>query len=153
MTTRSLALLVFVTCLATGSMVTHSHSLASATQGSCVDDVRIEVWDPADPNNNYYLKDPPNYSGDDEIRIYYDVYNDSCTEVGLRVDLVGSESGATILNAEMTPDPCLKSWPRFSRRILPRERALGPGETPADRQRTCGSQGDRRISRGFCRCK
>ena len=109
MTTRSLALLVFVTCLATGSMVTHSHSLASATQGPCVDDVRIEVWDPADPNNNYYLKDPPNYSGDDEIRIYYDVYNDSCTEVGLRVDLVGSESGATILNAEMTPDPCLKS--------------------------------------------
>ena len=46
---------------------------ASANQENCADDVKIKVWDPADPQLNYNLKDPPDYSGDDEIRIYYDV--------------------------------------------------------------------------------
>ena len=40
-------------------------------QGSCIDDVSITVWDPADIQNNYVLKDPPDYGSDDELWIYY----------------------------------------------------------------------------------
>ncbi len=77
-------------------------------QGPCVDDVSIEVWDPADVNFGYLLKDPPDYTPEAEIRIYYDVYNHSCQDVEIRVELRGSQSGAIIRNGDDAPDPCLE---------------------------------------------
>ena len=79
---------------------------ASANQDTCADDVKIKVWDPADPQLNYRLKDPPDYSGDDEIRIYYDVHNVGCRDVSVVVELHGSQTGALIHNADPASDHC-----------------------------------------------
>ena len=79
---------------------------ASANQDTCADDVKIKVWDPADPQLNYNLKDPPDYSGDDEIRIYYDVHNVGCRDVSVVVELHGSQTGALIHNADPDSDHC-----------------------------------------------
>ncbi len=79
---------------------------ASANQDTCADDVKIKVWDPADPQLNYNLKDPPDYSGDDEIRIYYEVHNVGCRDVSVVVELHGSQTGALIHNADPTSDHC-----------------------------------------------
>ena len=79
---------------------------ASANQDTCADDLKIKVWDPADPQLNYNLKDPPDYSGDDEIRIYYDVHNVGCRDVSVVVELHGSQTGALIHNADPTSDHC-----------------------------------------------
>ena len=79
---------------------------ASANQDTCADDVKIKVWDPADPQLNYNLKDPPDYSGDDEIRIYYDVHNVGCRDVSVVVELHGSQTGALIHNADPASDHC-----------------------------------------------
>ena len=77
-------------------------------QGSCVDDVSIEVLDPADVNFGYFLKDPPDYTAEAEIRIYYTVSNHSCQDVEIRVELRGSQSGAIIHNGDDAPDLCLE---------------------------------------------
>ena len=79
---------------------------ASANQDTCADDLKIKVWDPADPQLNYNLKDPPDYSGDDEIRIYYDVHNVGCRDVSVVVELHGSQTGALIHNADPESDHC-----------------------------------------------
>ena len=52
------------------------------------------------------LKDPPDYKAGDEIRIYYDVFNSSCQDLTITVDLVGSISGAKIHNDDKISDPC-----------------------------------------------
>ena len=76
-------------------------------QGSCIDDVSITVWDPADIQNNYVLKDPPDYGSDDELWIYYDVENLSCQDVNVSVALTGSVSQSQIQNAAASGDVCL----------------------------------------------
>ena len=74
-------------------------------QDTCVDDVRvgdIYIYD-----ISWYLKDPPNYVGSDEVWIGYEVHNDSCTEkVNIRVELTGSTSGALIEDDDSTNNPC-----------------------------------------------
>ena len=74
-------------------------------QDTCVDDVKvgdIYIYD-----ISWYLKDPPNYVGSDEVWIGYEVHNDSCTEkVNIRVELTGSTSGALIKDDDSTNNPC-----------------------------------------------
>ena len=67
----------------------------------------ITVWDPADIQNNYVLKDPPDYGSDDELWIYYDVENFSCQDVTVSVALTGSVSQRQIQNAASSGDACL----------------------------------------------
>ncbi len=57
--------------------------------------------------NGYALKEPPDYTDGDEIRIYYDVHNAGCGAVSIKVELTGSVSGATIHNADQAADACL----------------------------------------------
>ena len=76
-------------------------------QGSCTDDVSITVWDPADIQNNYVLKAPPDYGADDELWIYYDVENLSCQDVSVSVALTGSVSRSRIQDADSAGDVCL----------------------------------------------
>ena len=73
----------------------------------CADDVSISVLDPVDVSY-YGLDDPPDYSGDDEIYIFYDIENHSCREVRVQVALKGSQSGDAIYNADDSFDHCLE---------------------------------------------
>ena len=74
-------------------------------QDTCVDDVKvgdIYIYDIL-----WYLKDPPNYVGSDEVWIGYEVHNDSCREtVNISVELTGSTSGALIKDDDSTNNPC-----------------------------------------------
>jgi len=66
----------------------------ATSQQDCVDDVKVTA--PWVGELDYTLKTPPDYSGDDQIFIYYDVTNSSCQEITVTVVLTGSVSGATI---------------------------------------------------------
>ena len=79
----------------------------TAAGNLCVDDVSISVLDPVDVSY-YDLADPPDYSGDDEIYIFYDIENHSCREVQVQVALKGSQSSDAIYNADDSFDHCLE---------------------------------------------
>lgn len=70
----------------------------AVAQGTCngTDDVSIEILGLSDFDNNYELKDPPDYQGGANIWIYFDATNHSCQEVSVTVNMTGSVSGATI---------------------------------------------------------
>ncbi len=78
----------------------------------CVDDVSVTIssqWGVVDRNNNYELKNPPDYKAGDDIRIYYDVSNSSCSNVTVTVELKGSVTGAVIHNIDDTDEmACLE---------------------------------------------
>ena len=93
--------------LAVGDRSTNRAFQSLGVQGSCTDDLSITVWDPADIQNNYVLKDPPDYGSDDELWIYYDVENFSCRDVTVSVALTGSVSQNQIQNAAASGDVCL----------------------------------------------
>ena len=83
----------------------------AAAQQDCVDDVSVTMsseWGVVDRNNNYVLKDPPDYKAVDDIGIYYAVTNSSCGEVTVTVALTGSVSGETIHDADGSQAPCLE---------------------------------------------
>ena len=77
----------------------------AAPQQSCVDDVSIAISWVLDANT-YSLEDPPDYAAGDEIRIYYDVTNNSCHDIAVTVKLHGSASDAPIYNGDPDTDPC-----------------------------------------------
>ena len=69
---------------------------SAAPQPDCTADNDVGVTAPWVGELDYSLKTPPDYSGDDQIFIYYDVTNYSCEEVTVTLALTGSVSGATI---------------------------------------------------------
>ena len=76
-------------------------------QEACSGDVSISIQGLADPNNNYQLKDPPDYKAEDDVRIYFKVnYSDDC-DVDITVELRGSVSDAVIGNADPDGEACL----------------------------------------------
>ena len=102
------AALVLAVCAeninAGGAILPGGVGIASG-QDTCVDDVRvgdIYIYD-----ISYYLKEPPNYVGGDEVWVAYNVHNDSCKEkVNISVELTGSTSGALIKDDDPTNNPC-----------------------------------------------
>ena len=113
---RSGTLCIMATALAAGAIVGTAQAgwnrdfpgagyNPTAAGSLCADDVSITLWDPVDVT--YFLADPPDYSGDDEIYIYYDIENHSCREVRVQVALKGSQRGDTIHNADASFDHCL----------------------------------------------
>ena len=60
------------------------------------DDVSITVDGIYDFNNNYILRNPPDYADGDSIWIGYTVTNTSCHDVTVTVALTGSKTGKTI---------------------------------------------------------
>ena len=79
---------------------------AVGNQDTCADDVSIANWGPID-SSFQGVKDPPDYSGDDEIWIYYDIENYSCQEVEVIVEVRGSQTGAIIRNSDDTLADCV----------------------------------------------
>ena len=71
------------------------------------DDVSIYIdpsWGLGDPDNQGLLKDPPDYADEENVEIYYNLYNDSCTDLTITVELRGSVSNALIQNRDSNPD-------------------------------------------------
>ena len=87
--------------------VQHEHRAHEmvAAQDDCIDDVRIANWGPGTASN--YLDEPPDYSGDDEIWIYYEIENHSCQEITATVEVRGSQSRAIIRNLDDSLGHCL----------------------------------------------
>ena len=83
----------------------------AAAQQDCTadDDVSITVdgvYDFNNFNNNYILRNPPDYADGDSIWIGYTVTNASCHDITVTVSLTGSESGETIQIESSSADPC-----------------------------------------------
>ncbi len=72
---------------------------SGTAQQTCADDVSIEIQGLAD-RVDYSFKDPPDYTADDDLGIFFQVTNSSCQAVDLEVELVGSVSEATIHNRD-----------------------------------------------------
>ncbi len=111
-TAAGMPLTGWVTHAAGGAASAPVETPQRAAQQGCTadDDVSVAIsdqWGVVDPNNNYMLKNPPDYKDGDDIRVYYDVTNSSCREVTVTVELKGSVSQATIHDADGSSAPCL----------------------------------------------
>ena len=104
-TAVSMSLAGWMTHPAGGVAVAPVETPQRTEQQDCVDDVSVTVqWMTEFLQND--LADPPDYSGDDQISIYYDVTNSSCRTVTATVELRGSVSGALIHNSDIVTGPC-----------------------------------------------
>ena len=77
---------------------------SAVAQQTCSDDVSIQYWGLGDPANGGFLKDPPDYAAGDTIEMYYTLYNHSCTDLTIIVELRGSVSNAVIQNGGPSSD-------------------------------------------------
>ena len=105
-TATSMSLAGWATHPAGGAALAPASTPQSASpQQDCANDVSVTIssqWGVVEPDT-YTLKDPPDYKAGDNIRIYYDVTNFSCSiPVDVTVELRGSESDALIHNADET---------------------------------------------------
>ena len=75
---------------------------------NCTDDVSIEIQGLLD-RVDFTLKDPPDYTADDDLGIYFAITNSSCQAVSVTVEFRGSVSDAVIVNRDTTDnDACLE---------------------------------------------
>ena len=86
------------------ALAPNSARASVVAQETCSDDVGIQYWGLGDPANGGFLKDPPDYAAGDVIEMYYDLYNNSCTDLSIMVELRGSVSDALIQNGDPNPD-------------------------------------------------
>ena len=70
-------------------------------QQTCTDDVGIEIQGLFD-RLDFTFKDPPDYSEEDDLGIYFVITNSSCQAVDLKVEFRGSVSDAVIHNTDLT---------------------------------------------------
>ena len=68
-------------------------------QETCTDDVSIQILGLAD-RIDWSFKDPPNYTSDDNLGIFFNVTNHSCQDVSFTVQMAGSVSGSTIFTTD-----------------------------------------------------
>ena len=85
---------------AVGDVLAPDGAPASAVaQDTCSDDVSIEILGLAD-RIDWSFKDPPDYTSDDNLGIFFNLTNHSCQDVSITVAMKGSVSGATIYTTD-----------------------------------------------------
>ena len=82
--------------------------VAMVGQQDCTDDVRIDMQGLFD-RLDFTFKDPPDYTAEDDLGIYFQITNASCRAVDITVGFRGSVSDATIYNRDgVDKDACLE---------------------------------------------
>ena len=71
------------------------------SEQTCSDNVSIEIQGLFD-RLDFSFKDPPDYTAEDDLGIYFKVTNSSCQAVDVTVEFHGSVSEATIYNRDPT---------------------------------------------------
>ena len=81
--------------------VVREQPASELAQQTCTDDVSIEIQGLFD-RLDFTFKDPPDYSEEDDLGIYFVITNSSCQAVDLKVEFRGSVSDAVIHNTDLT---------------------------------------------------